>query len=217
MLRTPLTKISSELAEFTGLETETEYPIIKVIRYVHEYIKTHHLTDKNDPRIIICDEKLKKLLNYDATTARIRKDGTPEILNHLNMSRYLRRHFIKDRKKKSKKNVKEMEQSESKIDCSPGILRLRRCFACMPTSIDQEMKLVFFDMKSSSNSDISATSACFRRQTYRHPRARQLAAACRYGWMVTPTEGYAPEEFMSRLSSATLRFEEKTRSQNADM
>lgn len=93
-------------------------------------------------------------------------------------------------------------------------LKLRRCLARIPNNVDQEMKLVFFDMESSSNSDISATTNCFRKQVYRHPRARQLAAACRYGWVVTPAEGYRPEEFMSRLSSSTLRFEEKARDQD---
>jgi chromatin remodeling complex protein RSC6 len=218
MKNSPLIKISSELAEFTGLKTNTEYFRKEVIRHIREYIHTHELMSKKYPHLIVCDEKLKKLLNYDHMTATIRKDGTPEILNYFNMPKYLERHFIKDRKKKAKNeknaNLKEMEQSESKVERSPGILRLRRCFACMPSSVDQEMKLVFFDLKNISNSDISATSACFRRQTYRHPRARQLAAACKYGWMVTPAEAYAPEEFMSRLSSSTLNFEERARIRN---
>lgn len=221
MKNSSLIRISSELAEFAGLKKNTKYPRIEIIRhvykYIYEYIRVHELMSKKYPYLIVCDENLGKLLNYDHMTTPIRKDGTPEILNYFSMPKYLERHFIKDRKKKLKQknaDIKKMEQSENKVERSPGILRLRRCFACMPNSVDQEMKLVFFDLKNSSNSDISATSACFRRQTYRHPRARQLAAACKYGWMVTPTEAYAPEEFMSRLSSSTLNFEERARIRN---
>lgn len=109
-------RISEELAEFTGLKTDTEYPIVTVIRRVYEYIEAHHLTDTNDPRIIVCDEKLKKLLNYDPATARIRKDGTPEILNHLNISRYLERHFIRSQKKKEA--ARKCRKNEEPTKCS---------------------------------------------------------------------------------------------------
>jgi chromatin remodeling complex protein RSC6 len=201
-------KISQELAEFLELDPNEKFSRRDIIKYIYNYIKKHNLAEKEDKHVIICDDKLKKLLKCST------------ILIRSQIPTYLKPHFLSS-------NIEmEPETSEQDNTINPpltsqgargnevpplGILRLRRCFACMPNSVEQEMKLVFFDMKSSSNSDISATTECFRRQVYRHPRARQLAAACRYGWMVTPTEGYIPEEFMSRLSSATLRFEEKAR------
>lgn len=204
-------KISSELAEFTGLDENRSYYRTDVIRCICKYIRKHRLVDRNDKRVIVCDEKLGKLLNYNVATAPLR-DGKPEALNYFVMKKYLGRHFITEkwRPRAKRREKTEKKTSECRTVC-PGMLRLRRCFAIVPNSVDQEMKLAFLDLESHSNADISVTTECYRKQTYRHPRARQLAAACRYGWIVTPTEAYKPEEFMSRLSDATLRFEEKAR------
>jgi len=203
-----MVKISEDLAIFTGLDVDDcEYSRDDVIDLVYDYIHIHRLYNRYDPRVVDCDEKLGKLLNYDPNNVSNDENGMPELLTYNTLQKYLRPHFIQRTPKKEKETKGSCKH---KVVC-PNPPRLRRCFAVVPNSVDQEMKLAFLDLKSTSNSDICATTACFRRQTYHHPRARQLAAACRYGWIVTPAEAYMPEEFMSRLSDATLRFEEKYR------
>jgi len=208
-----LVNISEELATFTGLEAdECEYSRDDVIELVYGYIDMRRLYNKYDPRFIDCDEKLGKLLNYDPNNPPDDENGMPELLNYDTLQKYLRPHFTQRKQRMEKK----MKSSCGHKSPCPNPPRLRRCFAICPNSVDQEMKLAFLDLESKSNADICATTRCFRRQTYHHPRARQLAAACRYGWVITPAEAYMPEEFMSRLSDATLRFEEKCRNEERD-
>lgn len=209
-----LGRISKELADLTNLDAECKYVWWDVVRRVYDYVRVHRLTNKKDHRIIECDERLGNLLNCNSSSASSSNsssasnddDGGPNVLTYVNLPKYLKRHFERKRRTSKAKNSKFANKME--CPCAP---RLRRCFAIVPNNVDQEMKLSFLDLANRSNKDIRTTTECFRRQNYRHPRARQLAAACRYGWVVTPLEAYKPEDFMSRLSDATLRFEEKTR------
>ncbi|KAG8645550.1 zinc finger CCCH domain-containing protein 44 [Manihot esculenta] len=50
--------VSPEMAEFVGA---SEIPRTQALKRIWAYIKEHNLQDPNDKKIIICDEKLKKI------------------------------------------------------------------------------------------------------------------------------------------------------------
>jgi chromatin remodeling complex protein RSC6 len=110
-MSTPV-KISDELAEFMEMKSGDEISPQEIFKYVCDYVTKHDLFDKNDRRIILCDEKLKNLLKYDPLTARIRKDGTPEILNYFTIMPYLRRHFVKEKPGKKEKRLIHLTDPE---------------------------------------------------------------------------------------------------------
>jgi chromatin remodeling complex protein RSC6 len=88
-------KISKELAQFTGWDANQTYLRRNVTKHICNYIKEHHLYDEKDKRNILCDEKLRTLLNYDAATVPMGKDGKPAVLNYFRLQKYLKPHFIK--------------------------------------------------------------------------------------------------------------------------
>lgn len=88
-------KISKELAQFTGWDATQTYLRRNVTKHICNYIKDHHLYDEKDKRNILCDDKLKALLNYDAATVPMGKDGKPAVLNYFRLQKYLKPHFIK--------------------------------------------------------------------------------------------------------------------------
>lgn len=84
------TKISKELAEFTGWNESELKSRVNVTKYVCQYIKDNNLQNPQDRRQIrvMDDPKLKKLLNYDP-----KKDKTP--LTYYSLQKYLKHHFSK--------------------------------------------------------------------------------------------------------------------------
>jgi len=78
-------------------------------------------------------------------------------------------------------------------------LKLRRSFAFVPHSIDEWMKKKELDMASPSNTDIKTTTELLKTQKYRHPLARQMAAAARYGWYVSPDHAAFPENWKNAI------------------
>lgn len=88
-------RISKELAQFTSWDVEATYLRRNVTKYICNYIKEHRLYDEKDKRNILCDEKLRVLLNYDAATVPLGKDGKPAVLNYFRLQKYLKPHFIK--------------------------------------------------------------------------------------------------------------------------
>lgn len=70
---------------------------------------------------------------------------------------------------------------------------LRRQFGC-DKIMDSTMKMNrHLDLDHISNLDVRNTTRLLLTQKYRHPRARQLAAAARYGWYISPEQAYRPE------------------------
>jgi hypothetical protein len=85
------TKISDELAAFLGKEPGTLMARTDVTKQITAYIRSNSLQDKANGRLILADEKLKKLLNYDEKTIT----DPAQHLSYFNLQRYLSGHFEK--------------------------------------------------------------------------------------------------------------------------
>ena len=88
-------KISQELATFTGWDVNGTYSRVNVTKFICKYIKDNSLFNPEDMRLILCDEKLKNLLNYDPQNPGTDAEGNPTPLNYFRLQRYLKPHFIK--------------------------------------------------------------------------------------------------------------------------
>jgi len=60
-------KISEELCDFIGVPHGTEKSRTDITRYINSYVKEHNLNKPDNKRIILPDEKLKKILNVKET------------------------------------------------------------------------------------------------------------------------------------------------------
>ena len=85
------TKISNDLAAFLGKEPGTLMARTDVTKQITAYIRANDLQDKTNGRLILADEKLKKLLNYDEKTVTDPKQQ----LSYFNLQRFLSGHFEK--------------------------------------------------------------------------------------------------------------------------
>jgi chromatin remodeling complex protein RSC6 len=85
------TKISDELATFLGKEPGTLMARTDVTKQITAYIRSNSLQDKANGRLILADEKLKKLLNYDEKAIT----DPAQHLSYFNLQRYLSGHFEK--------------------------------------------------------------------------------------------------------------------------
>lgn len=85
------TKISDELATFLGKEPGTLMARTDVTKQITAYIRSNSLQDKANGRLILADDKLKKLLNYDEKTV----SDPAQHLSYFNLQRYLSGHFEK--------------------------------------------------------------------------------------------------------------------------
>lgn len=106
-------KISKELAQFTGWDMNQTFLRRNVTKHICNYIKEHHLYDEKDKRNILCDEKLRVLLNYDAASVPLGKDGKPAVLNYFRLQKYLKPHFIKI---EGPVKVESIEKTEPKTE-----------------------------------------------------------------------------------------------------
>jgi chromatin remodeling complex protein RSC6 len=85
------TKISNDLAAFLGKESGTLMARTDVTKQITAYVRANGLQDKTNGRLILADEKLKKLLNYDETKVTDPKQQ----LSYFNLQRFLSCHFEK--------------------------------------------------------------------------------------------------------------------------
>ena len=81
-------KISKEMAKFTGWDSELPRSRVDVTKFLCNYIKENELQNPTDRRQILADQKLAKLLKYDA-----KKEGEP--LTYFRVQTCLKNHFIK--------------------------------------------------------------------------------------------------------------------------
>jgi len=58
-------KISDELCDFIGVPHGTEKSRTDITRYINAYVKEHNLNKPTNRRVILPDEKLKKILNIN--------------------------------------------------------------------------------------------------------------------------------------------------------
>lgn len=103
-------------------------------------------------------------------------------------------------------NVKYMCLLMASIILPSAVPILRRSLALFPRSVDDMMKKISFDPKSSSNSDIILITSHLSKGRFKHPRAKQMSAAARYGWKFTPQEAFCPEHWMASVHEARLLF-----------
>lgn len=96
-------KISPELATFIGGDVSKDHSRVEITKFICGYIKEHELFNPADRRLIVCDDKLKKLLNYDPENPPIGDDGQPALLNYFRLQKYLKPHFIKIETEKTDK------------------------------------------------------------------------------------------------------------------
>ena len=85
------TKISNDLATFLGKEPGTLMARTDVTKQITAYVRANGLQDKTNGRLILADDKLKKLLNYDETKVTDPKQQ----LSYFNLQRFLSCHFEK--------------------------------------------------------------------------------------------------------------------------
>jgi chromatin remodeling complex protein RSC6 len=76
-------KISEELCEFIGVPQGTEKSRTDITRYINSYVKEHNLNKPDNKRIILPDEKLKKILNV--------KEG--DVVTFFVLQRLISHHF----------------------------------------------------------------------------------------------------------------------------
>lgn len=77
--------ISKEMASFTGWDPSKETSRVDVTRFLCDYIKSNDLQNPQDRRQIFADDKLSRLLKYDA------KKNEP--LTYYSMQRFMKPHF----------------------------------------------------------------------------------------------------------------------------
>ena len=80
--------VSRALAEFANWDPEKKYSRVEATKRVCEYIKDHNLRSSSDGRIIVPDDKLKALLQYNPE-----KDSD---LTYARLQTYLAKHFPKE-------------------------------------------------------------------------------------------------------------------------
>lgn len=79
-------KLSTDMAKFTGMATEGQHSRVDVTKYICNYIKEKNLQNPADRRQIVADDKLGKLLGYDA-----KKDASP--LTYYRLQTLMKPHF----------------------------------------------------------------------------------------------------------------------------
>jgi len=82
-------KISTEMAKFTGWNSNELRSRVDVTKFLCNYIRENNLQNPKDRRQIIADTKLSKLLNYDS------KKENSEPLTYYRIQSYIKPHFIK--------------------------------------------------------------------------------------------------------------------------
>lgn len=98
------------------------------------------------------------------------------------------------------KQVERLDITNMELHSLPRSPPLRRQVAVGAATIDDTMMKISNDYTSSSNADILKATNLLRRGKFTHPRARQMAAAARYGWRFTNDDVFRPEDWMESLS-----------------
>lgn len=80
-------KISKEMAKFTGWDADELRSRVDVTKFICNYIKENDLQNPKDRRQILADNKLSKLLKYDAKKAK-------DPLTYYRIQSYMKPHFV---------------------------------------------------------------------------------------------------------------------------
>lgn len=79
-----LLKISKEMAAFAGWGDEELHSRVDVTKVICEYIKKNNIQKENDKRIIILDQRLKDILQYNG-----------DEITYPHIQKYISKHFFK--------------------------------------------------------------------------------------------------------------------------
>lgn len=77
--------------------------------------------------------------------------------------------------------------------------KLRRTLSICPDTREGWQNLVYLDHSHGSNKDIQTLNNALRTGKFRHPRARQLAAAAKNGWTITVEDMFIPGHWVDRV------------------
>ena len=89
------TEVTDDLCDFLGAEKGTKIARTEVTKQIMAYIKSNHLQNPENKKMIVPDEKLWKLLGEEARGKEI---------THFNIQKYINKHFI------SNKNVEKIDK-----------------------------------------------------------------------------------------------------------
>ncbi len=78
-------RISDAVAQFTGWDASAPRARVEVTNFVCDYIKQHNLQSPQDRRVILADERLSQLLDYQAE-----RDGN---LTYATIQKLLAKHY----------------------------------------------------------------------------------------------------------------------------
>ncbi len=82
-------RLSEEMLAFTSWDATKLYSRVDVTKFICQYIREQNLQNPEDRRKILCDDKLKALLKYDAAVAK-------DPLTYFRLQQYIQPHFIKE-------------------------------------------------------------------------------------------------------------------------
>ena len=82
------TEVTDDLCEFLGAEKGTKIARTEVTKQIMAYIKTNHLQNPENKKMIVPDDKLWKLLGEDARGKEI---------THFTIQKYINKHFIRSK------------------------------------------------------------------------------------------------------------------------
>lgn len=84
----------------------------------------------------------------------------------------------------------------------PPVPKLRRSLSeetIRRSSVEEYMVGRSLDLSHSSNFDLTKLRDLISRSKFKHPRAKQLAAAARAGWLITASEYFDPVWLNERI------------------
>ena len=82
--------LSKEMCKFTGWEKDCPKSRVDVTKFICKYIREKELQNPSDRRIILPDDKLKKLLSIDGSES--------DPLTYYSLQKKIQHHFNKDDK-----------------------------------------------------------------------------------------------------------------------
>ena len=82
------TEVTDDLCQFLGAEKGTKIARTEVTKQIMAYIKTNHLQNPENKKMIVPDDKLWKLLGEDARGKEI---------THFTIQKYINKHFIRSK------------------------------------------------------------------------------------------------------------------------
>lgn len=83
--------------------------------------------------------------------------------------------------------------------------KLRRSLSVfVPGTVDGQMSRGDLDLESRSNKDLTVMKNVLLQGKFKHPRAKQMAAAAKFGWMLDYQDCLKPEYWLERISRLTI-------------